>query len=64
MVSNKFLVEVIVFGGFFHGCGSGFFQIRSGFLADPDSDSGKKFDPEPEKSPDPKHCLNQQFLHF
>ena len=25
------------------------FRIRSGFLADPDPDSGKKFDPDPEK---------------
>ena len=31
------------------------FRIGSGFLADPDPDSGKKTDPDPEKNPDPKH---------
>ena len=28
----------------------------SEFSADPDLDSRKKFDPDPEKNPDPKHC--------
>ena len=42
----------LVLGHIFHG--SGFFRIGSGFLADPDPDSGKKFDPDPEKKPGSK----------
>ena len=36
-----------VFGRFFHGSGSSFFRIGSGLLVNPDTDSGKKFDPLP-----------------
>ena len=43
----------LVLGRFFH---------ESGFLADPDLDSEKKSDPDPEKNPDPKHCLWQLLL--
>ena len=32
-------------------------RVGSGFLANPDS--GKKFDPDPEKSPDPKHWFSK-----
>ena len=39
------LFVLTILGRFFHGSGSG-----SGFFADLDPDSGKKFDP------DPKHC--------
>ena len=51
MKYNTFLTPVL--GRFFHGSGSGFFRIGSGFLADPDSE--KKTDPDPGENPDPKH---------
>ena len=38
-----------VLGRFFHGSGSGYFRIGSGFLADPDPDSEKNADPDPGK---------------
>ena len=53
MKYNTFLTPVL--GRFFHGSGSGFFRIGSGFLADPDPDSEKKTDPDPGENPDPKH---------
>ena len=40
MKYNTFLTPVL--GRFFHGSGSGFFRIGSGFLADPDPDSEKR----------------------
>ena len=42
-----FLTLTPVLRRFFHG--SGFFQIGSGFLADPDPDPEKKSDPDPGK---------------
>ena len=45
MKYNIFSTLNPILGRFFHG--SGFFRIGSGFLADPDPDSEKKFDPDP-----------------
>ena len=39
---NIFFYFYPSFKTFFHGSGSGFFRIGSGFLADPDPDSDKK----------------------
>ena len=57
MIYNIFSSLTQVLGRFFHGSGSGsgFFQIGSGFLVDPDLNSEKKSGPDPEKKPDPKH---------
>ena len=41
MKFNIFSTFTLVLGRFFHGAGSGFFRIGSGFLADPDPDSEK-----------------------
>ena len=51
MKYNIFSTLTPVLGRFFHGSGSGFFRIGSGFLADPDPDLEKKADPDPGKKP-------------
>ena len=48
MICN-FLLVPTVFGAFFHVSGSGFSGSDLDFLADPDPDSGKKSDPDPDK---------------
>ena len=51
MKYNIFSTLTPILGRFFHGSGSGFLRIGSGFLADPDPDSEKKDDPDPGKKP-------------
>ena len=50
----KYNIFKKILGRFFHG--SGFLRLGSGFLTDPDKDSGKKVSSgSGQKDPDPKH---------